>query len=395
LAGGQWGVAGWLLVAAIIGLGASCALAAPTNAHPPSADPRSPRAAPPSTPYPLAPSPSAATGVAAPSFGLELARLRYVRDPLNLVAMRSQAPRPGFARFRGKKVASFPGAPFAEIRAYAYRFSGFVRDDDVRGCGEAVIAEDGTFCPSVVARERVLSPEQADMLMALVRPANEPGQSPSSKGSPSNRLLRARTRCDFDPHHAFVWWSAAGLPVAELDVCFECGEWMEAPSAGLDGLMWPRESEVTRALCDALDLGGCHAADDAFARYAATAAADLAPEVTAIGVSTAKPTREASDPDRRRLCAWYGAVSAQHDELRRLAAGATLACEAGARPSRAWRFDDWRGCRATFPRCDATIAAVAACVSATLADPCEKSGPARACDGVEACTWGVHRDPLP
>jgi hypothetical protein len=93
---------------------------------------------------------------------------------------------------------SWPGLPFAEVRAYAW-------PDDKKN--EAVILPGMTLKPGVTNKDgAVLTPGQVRQLRTAIT-----GRHPSY----------AVAAC-FIPHKAFVFFDAAGKPVACVEVCFAC-----------------------------------------------------------------------------------------------------------------------------------------------------------------------------
>jgi hypothetical protein len=213
---------------------------------------------------------------------------------------------------------------------------------------------------------------------------------------------RAHTRCDFDPHHAFVFFDAAGAPVANLQVCFECGEWVAEPH--IDGIgdspsmMRADESAAVVRLCDELHLGACFLADRAKmdALEEKWRAARVAPEG---GLSTwgaraialpvkVEPSRSLADTsieERRSLCAWYVRAHSAAFPIR----GGSYECASG----RKWSVLGFDECLATFPRCAVTVGAAHACMRGLLeGDVCAQKAPCA--NGVDGCTWGLRTPTL-
>ncbi len=94
--------------------------------------------------------------------------------------------------------ASWPGARYPEVRAYAY---------NLKGDGPKPIIENGTLSKTATSKTGVpLTPQQVQRLVAAVT-----GKHPS----------HPHAAC-FNPRHAFVFYDAAHAPRAWIEVCFEC-----------------------------------------------------------------------------------------------------------------------------------------------------------------------------
>jgi hypothetical protein len=95
---------------------------------------------------------------------------------------------------------SWPGKPYAEVRAYAYN-----RHGDM----DRPILKNGRLDRSVINKRGVLL--AADQTRRLVKAVT--GERPAPHFT---------TAC-FNPRHAFVFYDAAKKPVAWIELCFECG----------------------------------------------------------------------------------------------------------------------------------------------------------------------------
>ena len=182
-------------------------------------------------------------------------RASVVEDVPDLPALSASTPGPAAAPgaprdwkpIALKRSKGFPGVAFAKVTAYAM-------DRGLRqkpGCSLPLVEEDGTLCSTVEAPGVALNEAQTRRLLALL------GQRSTFGGG---------SHC-YMPHHAFVFYDAAGTPVAELGVCFECGMLMsrpQIPAAGQDteysfGIA-PGGKAALWALCKELGLPGCEAA---------------------------------------------------------------------------------------------------------------------------------------
>ena len=332
-----------------------------------------------------------AAGPAAPAIGPELTAFLDERDALSapsaLFATRAQSAPKGFKPIPPKRAGAFPGVPFAEVRAFNMGFGGYAGS---AGC--ELVAKDGTMCPSVTAPGTVVPKDEAARLLALVRDAKY-----WVEAGPGHKVGRAHTRCDFDPHHAFVFFDAGGAPVAQVEVCFTCGEWDALPHVdGIgDGPAMMRDDERAELvrLCASLHLGACVLADRAKmetieqATFAAhEAPADGTSPLLARALSRAPaidPRRALADTtveERRALCAWWSSVwgAIPHPGTE------TYGCTSG----RAFDVFDWAGCVASFPSCG-TVGAGLACQRAIASDLCvARPATDQAC--TPRCTWGLR-----
>jgi hypothetical protein len=158
-----------------------------------------------------------------------------------------EASPPGWKPIPAKRPRGFPGVPFAEVRGFAF---------DLANNGRPVcygpLDEDGTLC-STVARPGVkLSDEQAKKLVALL-------EQKSSFGGGAKCFL---------PHHGFVFYDEAGVPVADISVCFMCEMAASTPSipaarqSGEGGSSFGISEKgvaALRALCNEVGLPKCDA----------------------------------------------------------------------------------------------------------------------------------------
>lgn len=315
-----------------------------------------------------------------------------LNDPLRLALAHVPERRPTWTKLPAELTGAFPGAPRFTVRAYAYGYRADV--PVVAGCspklgrfedGAMPIAEDGALCPSVAWPGALLTQEQASRLVGVVR----------SRGRDEEKR---RTKCGFDPHHAFVFFGESGAPVATLLVCFKCNQWRSYPAQpGLDLTLGTRARDALSALCRELGLGGCgydmatmDRIDAERARWwehqqsegdmdtgAPEAPGPRAPflEVSS-GVDPDKSVAEAArvESDRRRLCAW---------SLRRPAPKDRSCLDGGRLPGA-----DFSECLATFPSCAAPVWRAEACVRAATDAPCTPPAALPACEGVAQCRWG-------
>ncbi|MBK8235371.1 MAG: hypothetical protein IPK74_07440 [Deltaproteobacteria bacterium] len=161
-----------------------------------------------------------------------------------------ETPPPGFTPIPASRKGAFPGVAFTEVRAFAFD----LHVDERSVCGMPLDA-DGTPCETVEGPGVVLTEAQTKTLLAML-------SSKSTFGSGSSCFL---------PHHGFVFYDAAGTPVAELSLCFMCAMMVALPSLpkmkpvqGTDTYGLNEKSTARlRALCHELGLPMCDAKNPA------------------------------------------------------------------------------------------------------------------------------------
>ncbi len=217
------------------------------------------------------------------------------------LAIGVEEPRHGARRVPSPRAkAAFPKVQFQTIEAHAYRYWDPLPPEIAAafpGCDEHVLSDDGRICPSATLPAKPLSAAQSAEFLALAA-------LPES---------RTRFRCDFDPHHAFVFRDARGRPVADVQVCFECGEWTLNDAR-------PRtlpEGAFTRlaALCRELELGGCPTAQredesDYWESYRAWFELGAPPRPSvALAIPAQTRLSALTAEQQRKLCAYRAAES--------------------------------------------------------------------------------------
>jgi hypothetical protein len=257
-------------------------------------------------------------------------------------------------------------------------------DATVPGCGEEVLASDGTLCPSVAAPGATLSSAQADRLVAAIR-------------NPDPEVRGTHLRCGFEPHHAFVFYDAKGAPIADLLVCFTCGEWRARPEPkGIGQLMGKAGAEM-RALCRELNLGGCFVGVDETEKkvwdarkrlHEAEKSRPKAPGqgmVAAAGIDAAKPIKDLTATEKRKLCASFAHRLTSETSFR-LESGFECENDRGV-----GSFLDLASCSSRMPPCDTPIGKIEPCMNALLDDVClTEPAASSACAPVRSCMWGLR-----
>jgi hypothetical protein len=314
--------------------------------------------------------------------------IERLEDPNRMFLAITQQPPRGFQPIPARRAGAFPGTPYASIRAYSYGFDeGLALAAAASGPCD-LVARDGTLCPTVNAPGRRLSPEQQERLTALVR-----GAVFSTKSGEGESLGRGYTRCDFDPHLAFVWFDAAERPVGQLEVCFGCDEWDTRPFVeGIRGpsMMHSDEHEAVLGLCRELGLDGCFFGDslrrEAFdrLRYAPPDSGSPSPILSWLGRPPAVELDQAlattSISERRSLCAWYARRIAETLNSR-VEPGIHWTCEDGYRGS----LESLSECVDLFPDCSVQVREILDCVAQSTI--CSRQGP---CASHPECLWGVR-----
>lgn len=103
---------------------------------------------------------------------------------------------------------SWPGVPFSYVKAYCY---------DYTAGPSASFMEQGRMHPGVMDAQGVrLSAQQVQRLMRAATVSQPRG---------------LRTPC-YAPHHAFVFFNAAGQSVAVFEMCFGCNSQVFYPAGG-------------------------------------------------------------------------------------------------------------------------------------------------------------------
>lgn len=253
-------------------------------------------------------------------------------------------------------------------RMFAFQFGG--------SCGDRVVGKDGRICDDAVYPGALLTPEQTRRAAELLHDA----PSPASWGR------RAYVSC-YDPHHAVVFFDERGVPVADITVCFECGNFKLAPGPDDERSMTEDEAAFFAETCRAQNAGGCP--PRGASRMPAPPQADPAISYEEhahqerrrmlardAGVNEEARLAELSPAERRLTCAWLMNGS------RGLFA---WECADG----RVFAVDDKETCSRPPARCDATVGDLVACARSRLADMCREDSPR--CAKSDACKRGVMK----
>jgi hypothetical protein len=138
----------------------------------------------------------------------------------------------------------------------------------VPGCATEPVTASGAYCADVVAPSVEAPKSELDVLVGLGQGAY--GDRVTLAPDGTRHVKRAVTRCDFDPHHAVVFFGHDGRIVGKIVVCFTCHEWIVSP--GDDGtggdapsVMSVDERKKLALLFDAHGLGARLFDDDDYA----------------------------------------------------------------------------------------------------------------------------------
>jgi hypothetical protein len=307
-------------------------------------------------------------------------------DFRNLYFLREQRPPRGFRPLDQRPARRLRDTPFAEVRAYAYRFHNdrLGLCHPARACPDEPVMPDGTLSPEVISPGVRLSEDQVRRLLSLVEHADE-------------HVRGMSLRCGFDPHHAFVFYDARGVPVAEIMVCFTCGEWEALPEQASMTRLMGAHGALLHAFCEELHLGGCWVGrDDLKDRIHAAAERRRKQnggswwprgEAPDLGLSPTRRVDTLTLAERRLHC-----LQSMEDILVEGKAlfshpGQGLECKNG----RALSYLQVAECVERAPRCAVTVGAVRACLRRLPSDVCEKEEATRAaCDPVRSCLPAVR-----
>jgi hypothetical protein len=305
--------------------------------------------------------------------------------PAHWSAIRRDAP------FRFDRVAS--------IRAYTFRMGrAFDEIEQAKHCHD-IVACDGTFCPSVSFPGVLLSDAQRDALLALVDDVVH-RKHPAS-------------RCAFSPHHGFVFFDRDGTPIAELQVCFDCGEWSVSFASG-SSLTGDGEVKL-RKLCEQLHLGGCWFGTEPSPAQKSVEARGLLQDpphagLADLGVDPALVEAKATAVQKEILCRWANAEAylwGRGPLRRRMDQGdgrdGAFGFQFDEGPSQALRVSvqDTASCVAKLPKCNVPVGAVERCYRARYPsgqllrdDFVFPVKPPEVCEAASGCMWGVEETPV-
>lgn len=263
-----------------------------------------------------------------------IAALDELNDVERLAIWRDQKPSPGFHQRRAlhrKWTADW----VRTATVFTHRVGQAVLlDSAMPGCDEQILSTDGRICPSAVMPGRDLSPSQ---IAGIVASAQLPRP---------NFVLR----CEFNPHHSFVFYDKDGAAAADLRVCFECNEW--SWNDGPPEQMPTGATEYLLKMCRELGLGACPSQEpeeEASARFHDVYRAWLfsgAPErpSLAFDIPVSRRLRDMAALEKRKLCAWRILETRSPD-------GGGLEFGGG----RSFRFLTYNECVAHFPDCEETL----------------------------------------
>jgi hypothetical protein len=364
-----------------------------------SGQPPSPRPQTPVSKPPASTDGGPAPAVRNAAFEAQLAEWARLNDFRNTFFQREQpAAKP--LRIR----APFATAGIASARAFTY---GIALDcASTRGLP---VDQAGRMCEGAYAPGAELSAEQLGRALAVVDAAFGRVRTLRAEAKARGSTYHSPvSRCEFDPHHALLFYDASGAVIGGLLVCFSCALWVSVPShPGLEQMMSKEEVLAMDELFGGFGLGS---------RFFGDASRDLWEYERRVygtpysgltdagnrrredrvalhsGVDPLTPVRTLTRAQRLRSCTWF------HQELSlgKLAhPGSGFECLSGQVYS--LREQSTSECADVKPRCDTTVGQMEACLGVVLVDPgalCVP-GPPAPCNGVIDCLpeleWGKPR----
>jgi hypothetical protein len=320
-----------------------------------------------------------------------LALLERLSDFRNTFFQREQP-----APVAPKLMRRFSSASIVGARAFAFRMAPLL------DCApdKLPLLPDGKVCDKAVAPGVELSGERLRRVVELVESSRKLQEQAVRAAQQSGHYSsRPTTRCDFDPHHALVFYDEHGAALGGILVCFSCREWRIIPSiSGLDGSMSDSELAVMRDLFDGAQLGASLFEDQAaeeLAAYRQRVYGSLHDGLTAAGkarlsrslargsgVEPSKDARRLTAAERTRGCLWFQ----QELYLNRSDAhpGSGFECDDGRRFQ--LREQDVKQCASSQITCAASAAQLEACLAQVILDtPGLCSALPADCRGVIAC----------
>lgn len=301
------------------------------------------------------------------TLALYAARFRRESDdlgePLRLYIAHDQTAPRGFVDLRKRKRVP---RLLRRARMFAFNFADVPYGD----CGEQTVFPDGILCPAATYPGEPLSDEETQKAAEILCSA------------PSSWSRRPDVRC-FEPHHSVVFFDEHDVPVAEISVCFECGNMKLLPGPSREAGMTDGEGTLFADLCRAHGVGACpppgakripdlplqsRPTDEG--RQALTIHRALSRK---IDVPTERRIDQLSKRDRKLFIAWLASVTAAAPGLQ-CNDGRLIVSTEGA---------DWD----KHPRCNATVGEIEGCTRSRLEPVCGPDAPE--CAQSDLCQWGT------
>jgi len=144
--------------------------------------------------------------------------------------------------------APFPVDKVQNIRAFAYDYYGALI-----GASNPLMPSPTLAGGSPYSAPSTLSAAQRERVLEVIRQS-------TARYRPHGAPERPVVMCDFNPHHQLVFEGANGTVLANIDVCFDCGEWAVRPRSPALGkrpnvVMDLKERTPLAELFDELRLG--------------------------------------------------------------------------------------------------------------------------------------------
>jgi hypothetical protein len=284
------------------------------------------------------------------------------------------------------------------------------------------LARRGRISHATKIRAYAWADDGSGVIATLDLPASEAVLVQALADDMDARLLHGEpatlVRCDFTPHHAFVFLDAAGVATAMVEPCFECGQWRIVPSSNPDVMndhdppaMTAAERSALARVLDAHHLGAWAFSDDTERvqrvlahlkrSYGGTSLAEavrehtITPEGRRIQVAfLAQPPpvnhdltpRQAAPLERKALCDWY---AGQFEANGQRFASTGFDCKNGLE----YGFSLEQGeCENQARACDRPIRILEPCLRALARGPDSvcATGLPPACEDLGACALGLR-----
>lgn len=281
----------------------------------------------------------------------------------------------------------------AQIRLYAFSGQSCVKPSAFGMPFEA----DGSLCSDVLGKSALLDDGERDAVSSLVMEA----EAGLARGD-----TRPRVRCDFNPHHVFVFFDEKGAPIGRLMPCFECGQFAWEPSMHPEHIgtyeppqMMPEERRLLAQIADRHGAGAWafdpDGAETMQVRAYRDAVYGTASEPTPLGraridarISLPPPVdrdvspKRATARDRKNLCTWWNEQWSLHGQN---FGSHGYECKSGVTYSFNLEAGD---CERDLARCDVPTRQIEECLRAFASPVCD--GMPNACAQAQDCVPGLR-----
>ncbi|HKO52617.1 MAG TPA: hypothetical protein VJV79_33145 [Polyangiaceae bacterium] len=323
-----------------------------------------------------------------------LAEMDHVLDWRSTVFVKGQ---PAIKPARRAMAGAFPYGEIVSARAFGFGHArslsdrcGYRAQGKLSRTPDAALpfAPDGTLCPDVIAPSAVVSASDLKSILEAMHGAEAAFASQRSV---------THLRCDFEAHHALVFYDEHDAPVGKLVACLTCGEVLAVPGVKALGgekptLMPADLSQALRRAFEQAELAVWMYDDEEFASARAYRKQAQVPGDDAAapgsGLDPSRTLTQLSSDERTRLCVWFQEEAwAKRAPDRLLRPGASSQCQDG----RIWTIAQTAQDCHVAANCTASVREVEACLRELLQDDlCTPESPA--CAKVHGCLPGVRQD---